>query len=167
MNRKKYPLTISRLEIIPTGQELPLITSFIDIFSAPYKMSVGNSNPSYFTVFNNALYFSANGNDGAGTELWRYDGTNPGRVAYINPGAGDSGPTFLTVFNNALYFSATGDSAGTELWKYDGTTVKRVSDLNTAGNSSPAFLTVFDNALFFQANGGDGTGVELWKFKGP
>ena len=88
-------------------------------------------------------------------------------MADINPGAGDSGPTFLTVFNGALYFSATGDSAGTELWKYDGATTKRVSDLNAAGNSNPAFLAVFDNALFFQANGGDGAGIELWKFKGP
>lgn len=133
---------------------------------ADINSGAGNSNPAYLTVFNNMLYFSANGNDNAGTELWRYDGATAGRVADINPGAGDSGPTFLTVFNNALYFSATGDSAGTELWKYDGTT-KRISDLNTAGNTNPAFLTAFDNALFFQANGGDGTGVELWKFKGP
>src|SRR5262245_41954482 len=121
------------------------------------------------TVFNNALYFSANANDGKGIELYRYDGTNPPvLVADINPNAGDSNPSFLTVFNSALYFSANGDAAGQELWKYTGTGAPtRISDINTAGNSNPSYLVVFNNELYFQANSNDGTGTELWKFKGP
>lgn len=135
---------------------------------ADINPGVGNSNPAFLTVFNNALYFSANGGDNMGTELWRYDGTNPPvRAADINVGAGDSAPTYLTVFNNALYFSANGDASGFELWKFDGTTATRVADINTAGNSSPAYLTVHNNELYFQANGNDGTGLELWKFRGP
>jgi ELWxxDGT repeat protein len=76
--------------------------------------------PSYLTVFNNALYFSANGNDSTGFELWKFDGTNASRVADINK-TGDSNPSFLTVYNNELYFQANGgDGAGKELWKFKG-----------------------------------------------
>jgi ELWxxDGT repeat protein len=112
------------------------------------------------------LYFSANANDNKGTELWKFDGTTASLAADINP-AGDSVPTYLTVFNNALYFSANGDSAGFELWKFDGTNATRVSDINPAGNANPAYLTFYNNELYFQANANDGTGAELWKFKGP
>jgi hypothetical protein len=34
----------------------------------------GNANPAYLEVYNNQLYFQANGNDNAGAELWRYTG---------------------------------------------------------------------------------------------
>jgi ELWxxDGT repeat protein len=74
--------------------------------------------PAYLTVFNNALYFGANGNDGAGYELWKFDGTTASRASDINP-SGDSLPSFLRVFNNQLYFQANGgDGAGRELWKF-------------------------------------------------
>ena len=94
--------------------------------STDLNTGAADANPMYMTVFNNALYFSANGNDGKGIELWKYDGTVTSRVSDINPDAGDSSPAYLAVFNNALYFSATSnDGAGTELWKYDGTTTTR------------------------------------------
>src|SRR6266568_4804899 len=57
-----------------------------------------SSSPSDFTVFNNALYFSAD--DGVtGRELWKTDGTeaNTVRVGAVSLVSG------LTVFNNALY----------------------------------------------------------------
>ena len=34
----------------------------------------GDSFPSYMAVFNNELYFQANGGDGAGKELWKFKG---------------------------------------------------------------------------------------------
>ena len=37
-----------------------------DIYSG-----ASSSTPSYLTVLNNELYFQADGNDGAGTELWK------------------------------------------------------------------------------------------------
>ena len=134
---------------------------------ADINNGIGSSSPAFLTVFNGVLYFSANGNDNTGTELWKFDGTNYARAADINPGPPDSIPTYLTVFGNALYFSANADAAGFEIWKFDGTSATRVSDLNTAGNSNPAYLTVFKNELYFQANANDGTGAELWKYKGP
>ena len=138
-----------------------------------------SSSPRGFTVFNNALYFSAD--DGAsGRELWRTDGTEGGtvRVKDIAPGTGfiggiqvplSSSPSGLTVFNNALYFAADDGVHGVELWKTDGTGTGTVlvKDINpTAGaSSSPRGFTVFNNALYFAAD--DGVhGVELWKTDG-
>jgi ELWxxDGT repeat protein len=88
---------------------------------ADINPGAGDSAPSSLTVFNNALYFSANGNDGAGIELWKYTGTGaPTRVGDINT-AGNSNPSYLVVFNNELYFSAnSNDGTGTELWKFKG-----------------------------------------------
>ena len=72
----------------------------------------------HLVVYNGALYFSANGNDGKGFELWKFDGTTATRLSDLNT-AGDTLPAFLTVFNNELYFQANGgDNAGRELWKY-------------------------------------------------
>jgi ELWxxDGT repeat protein len=135
---------------------------------ADINPGVGNSNPTFLTVFNDVLYFSAVGSTNSGVELWKYDGVNPPTLAVdVNPGPTDSVPTYLTVFNGALYFSANGDASGFELWKSNGATATRVSDINTTGGSNPAFLAVHNGELYFQANANDGTGAELWKFKGP
>jgi ELWxxDGT repeat protein len=113
-------------------------------------------------VYNGALYFGANANDGAGYELWKYDGTNITRAADIWVG-GDSTPTFLAVYNGMLYFNAN-DGSGQKLWRYDGTTASRVPEPTGTNVSSPAFLTIYQNVLFFQANGNNGAGVELWRY---
>ena len=137
--------------------------------------------PSDFTVFNNALYFSAY--DGVtGDELWKSDGTEAGtvRVKDIDPRVGFSGPlgslpSRFRVFNNALYFSASDGVNGTELWKTDGTEAGTVlvKDINPGvvvfsqpfpNSSIPLGLTVFNNALYFQAEGAAGT--ELWTSDG-
>ena len=39
---------------------------------ADINAGTSGSSPSRLAVFNSALYFAANGNDGAGTELWKY-----------------------------------------------------------------------------------------------
>ncbi|MEP7136635.1 MAG: LysM peptidoglycan-binding domain-containing protein [Chloroflexota bacterium] len=126
------------------------------------------SDPSFLTIYNNALYFGANNNDGAGVELYRFNGNDTGRLGDINPGAGNGNPAHMAVFNNFLYFSANGnDGTGTELWKTDGTTISRAADIHPGtGDSDPAFLTVFNNALYFSATSNDGAGTELWKYDG-
>ena len=45
----------------------------------------------YMTVFNDKLYFSADGGTNA-VELWAYDGQTASEVQDINPGAGSSDP---------------------------------------------------------------------------
>jgi len=123
----------------------------------------GSSAPRDFTVFNNALYFTAN--DGTnGNELWKVDNSGTAAlVRVINPSI-FGGPTGLTVFNNALYFQADDGTTGIELWKLDSSgTVAQVSDINPGFSSSDPFnFTVFNNALYFRAD--DGTnGSELWR----
>src|SRR6266487_4579392 len=126
-----------------------------------------SSSPSGFTVFNNALYFSAD--DGVhGFELWKTDAAGiTAQVMDINttsPGA-NSFPRGFTVFNNALYFSADDGVNGRELWKTDGSGTVQVMDINPQlGDSSPSGLTVFNNALYFSAD--DGTCACLWKSGG-
>ena len=130
----------------------------------------GDSNPAFLSVFNNQLYFQANANNGAGTELWKYDaGLQAASFGKdINQGAGNSDPAFLTPYANMLYFRANGnDGVGTELWRFNGSDVGRVADLNSGvGDSNPSYMTVFNNLLYFSANGNDGTGNELWAYDG-
>lgn len=150
---------------------------FYDVLAAGLAQRVADiysgatgSGPAYLAAFNNKLYFRANGNDGAGTELWMYDGNNaPSRVADIWSGASSSFPSFLTEFNNKLHFQANGgDGAGTELWVYDGSNPpSRAADIYSGiGNSNPAYLATFNNKLYFRADGGDGAGIELWVYDG-
>jgi ELWxxDGT repeat protein len=131
----------------------------------------GSSNPSHLAVFNGALHFQANANDGVGAELWKYDrGLNAiSLVADIMPGEGSSEPAYLTPFGEMLYFRANGnDGAGLELWRLNGAGAwGRVGDLYPGpGDANPMYMTVFNNALYFSANGNDGFGVELWRYDG-
>ena len=64
------------------------------------------------TVYNNALYFSANDRC---TELWKYDGSNVSLAADINPGSGGSNPSGFCVFSGSLYFAASNSIYGNEL----------------------------------------------------
>jgi uncharacterized repeat protein (TIGR01451 family) len=128
-----------------------------------------NSSPAYLTVFNNKLYFQADGGGGTGAELWVYDGITTTMVANVNPdNYGSSSPSYLTVFNDKLYFQANGGGVtGAELWVYDGITTTMVANINpnNYGNSSPTYLTVFNNKLYFSASDGS-TGAELWVYDG-
>lgn len=135
--------------------------------AADIMPGTGSGDPSYLMAYNGELYFRANG-DGAGVELWRFNGSSPGRMPDINNGPADSSPAYLTVFNNKLYFSAKGsDSTGVELWRTDGVTNELVADINGGtGDSNPSYLTVFNNSLYFSAVSADGKGVELWKYDG-
>lgn len=137
---------------------------------ADINSGAGDSNPSYLSVFNEALFFKATGSNNTGAELWKYDlgskAVSP--VADINPGATGSEPNFLTPYNNALYFSANNnDGAGVELFRFNGSNVGRMGEINLGvGNANPAHMAVYNNLLYFSANGNDGFGVELWKTDG-
>jgi ELWxxDGT repeat protein len=132
--------------------------------------TVNSSNPSYFFVFNNTLYFSAT--DANGTELWKSDGTLAGTVMVkdLFPGSyqsyngggytsvqNASHPRNFLAIDNVLHFSAT-DANGTALWKTDGTangTVK-VRELRHLDSVE---MVKFGNALYYQ--GRDALGAEL------
>jgi ELWxxDGT repeat protein len=107
----------------------------VALFSVLYDLfpgATGSEIVSKLVPFNGALYFGANGNDSAGNELWRFDGTSATRVTDINP-TGSSLPAELIVFQGALYFTADDGVIGRELYKYDGVTASLVVDLGGAG----------------------------------
>ena len=159
-NAKSYTLEVS-LSAPPTQQ----VERVADI-----NAGTGDSNPAYMSVFNGTLYFQADGNDGTGAELWKYDSAlkTASRVSDIQIGDGGSQPAYLTEYNGNLYFRANGnDGAGVELWRFNGTATGRVADIfSGTGDANPAHMAVFNNVLYFSANGNDGTGAELWKFDG-
>ena len=127
-----------------------------------------SSNPENLAVYNDKLYFSANVGDGAGRELWSFDGTTASRAADIYSGASSSYPEKLTVYNDKLYFGADGgDGAGRELWSFDGTSASRAADIYSGSSgSSPWHLAVYNGKLYFNAYGDNGAGYELWSFNG-
>ena len=61
----------------------------VQLYGVLYDVFAGgnSSAPGPITVYNGAMYFSANGGDGAGRELWRFDGTTLTRVADIRSGS--------------------------------------------------------------------------------
>lgn len=122
--------------------------------------------PRFMTVFNEKLYFAADGNDGAGRTLWMYDGVNSPTNVWSE--TQNSSPSFLMVFDNKLYFAATGNGLGQELWVYDGIhPPTQVADIYVGqGSSSPTSLVVFDNKLYFAATSDDQNGYRLWMYDG-
>ena len=119
--------------------------------------------PSYFTVFNDKLYFQV---DDAihGNDLWVTDGSKSGTqlVKDILPGSRSSILYYLTVLNNKLLFVAN-----SQLWTSDGTEAGTtlVKDIFPGGQAFEYYgdpsLIIINNQLYFIANDGI-HGKELW-----
>ena len=129
-----------------------------------------SSYPTWFCVWNNILYFSAN--DGVnGKELWKSNGTTVGTVmvADIFPGEDGSEPTGLTGLGGSIVlFTADNGISGFELWKTNGTAAgtSLVKDICTGPESSyPSRLTLVGGTVYFTAFEPN-TGNELWKTNG-
>lgn len=123
---------------------------------------------SQITVAGNNVFFV--GEDGAGRELWKTNGTGATtrKVKEIRPGAAGSNPSKLTNINGILYFTADDGAGGIELWKSDGTdagTVRLKDIYPGAGSSNPSWITNVNGLVYFTAE--DPTrGTELWKTDG-
>ena len=141
------------------------------------KLFQNSSWPYELTVFNNSLYFGADGGNGpmpsgftlANYELWRYDGVRASLVTNIHANFGtnhSSYPNNLTVFNNALYFMADDGVHGYELWKHDGVQTVLFADINPGTNGSfSKYFVPYNGHLYFQAFN-DAVGYELWRTDG-
>jgi len=136
------------------------------------------SDPGNFTAVGAALFFTA-ATTGAGAELWRTDGTEPGTelVRDINPnfffmsmtmaGIG-SAPSQLTAVGEKVMFFADNGSAGRELWSSDGTSsgtalVKDIGPASDGADFGPRMIAA-GTSVYFTAN--DGGGRKLWKSDG-
>lgn len=111
------------------------------------------------------LYFAAT-STGAGSELWRSDGSAAGTVMVDDLYPGDTGsfPTNLQRLGSRLAFAADDGASGSELYVADQGVVTRVEDLNPGqAGSHPANLTPWGDDLYFTAIG-DNTGRTLWVY---
>lgn len=138
-----------------------------DINTSPL-ISSGNSNPDYFTILKNRVFFTARNGDN-GNEVWYTDGTNVGTnlLKDINI-IGDSDPEDFLVFNDKIYFSATDSLQNTELWVSDGTTsgTKLLLDIFPGKEGSkPKNKKKVGSLFYFSANNGK-HGNELWASDG-
>ena len=161
-------------------------------YQYPYGDGPYQSTPSYLTVSNGKLFFSAF-DPTYGKELWVSDGTEEGtlQVKDIYEGTytdsygtypNSSSPQDLIDVDGTLFFTADDGSNGRELWMSDGTedgtvmvkdiysgTYATYSNYYYTGqspkSSSPAQLTAFDGELFFIAED-ETNGMELWKSDG-
>lgn len=133
-----------------------------------------SSTPVPLAEFQHELIFAADGQDGAGRELWAQPPSvhaAPRRITDCWAGSSSSSPSNLVVFQDTLYFVAHDGQHGRELWAWAGDTsssdsplpAKLVADIAPGNASSdPANLVVYAGALYFTADAGDGR-RELWK----
>lgn len=122
------------------------------------------SSPAWFTRIGNEAYFEAN--SGAGSRLWRTDGTTAGTVQV----SGWQGPGYIypmVAAGNRLFFFEEKGTNGLRLWTVQDGQALLVRQIGESGKdypfSFPAYPYVEDcgERLFFVAN--DGLhGDELW-----
>ncbi|WP_421946477.1 T9SS type A sorting domain-containing protein [Phaeodactylibacter xiamenensis] len=115
----------------------------------------GNSNPNFFTVVGDKIWFAAN--DGSSdSRLWQLDpadGTVE-NVAYDSPNGLYPSINILTYMDGRFFFRGFTQSTGEEFWAYDIAT-NSLLDLPEVypgiASSSPFGLTAFEGDLYFSA----------------
>lgn len=134
-------------DVCDSCEELALAA---DIWTGP-----GSSNPVYFTVLQDRLFFRAN--DGiSGEELWMYNESEGATLAAnVAPGSGASLPAPMAAMGGKLYFSASDGVVGHTLWVYD--PARAEADLIKTADTkyllgSPIFLTPVNGKLYFSAS---------------
>lgn len=118
--------------------------------------SVDGFTPSLL-VFNNKLYFGAQGSHDEGIELYVSDGTSSGTILFldINTGIGASSyPALLLATKTKLFFRANDGTNGAEPWISDGTVAgtKLLKDIYTGPDGSlAATASEIGNNIIFNA----------------
>jgi ELWxxDGT repeat protein len=132
-----------------------------------------NDNTANLTVFNNALYFTANDPSDFDDpeELWKSDGTAAGTVRVTFTSAAYAlAPSEYFVAGNTMYFYGSISGFSRELFKTDGTNAGTmlVKNINTTSNTASSYVNnfaQFNNEIYFTADDGI-NGRELWKTDG-
>lgn len=126
----------------------------------------GDSDPNYFVVYNDLVYFVAEGADGK-KQLWRTDGTEAGTFAPLSslfPGNQDFHGDFLTVYDGQLAFVGSTSALGQEVWLSDGTPTGTSPITDEASPTfNPRELFALGNNLYFTGYLSD-SGRELWVY---
>ncbi len=115
------------------------------------------SNPAFFTVYNNKVYFSANTLT-YGRELWVTDGTTAGTQMVVDFTTGNASPEELTVYNGYLYYRGYTNNDGFCLIKSNGTAAGTsiVKTATAGGLENPEDIVLFKNKLYM--SGADNNG---------
>jgi ELWxxDGT repeat protein len=116
--------------------------------------------PENLTAVGHWLYFSADGGDGAGRELWRSDGTILGtkRVGNIARLAYSSNPSDLTEAGGKLFFTAYDDGTGLYVVNSPASDITPSPELLKA--TWLVYPQAFGGEFFFYSQGG------IWKSDG-
>ena len=128
-----------------------------------------SSGPQNIAAVNGTLYFSAI-NTGAGSELWKSDGTALGTVFVkdLNSGSSGSFPMSFTAVGGTVFFTASTPAEARELWRTDGTSAGTVfvkDVLPGTASSGASLFTNVNGTLYFVAQGSV-EGIELWRSDG-
>ena len=134
------------------------------------RPGLSSSDPQYFTVFKNKLFFSAN-DSVHGRELWQYDELATTMVYDINAGTGDGCVVNYDyqnrnpVFGSTMYFEGYDSLHGAELFKYDGINPPQIATDIDSGieSSSPQIFATYNGKLYFAANS-IAHGMELYAY---
>ncbi|XLS29313.1 T9SS type A sorting domain-containing protein [Flavobacteriaceae bacterium M23B6Z8] len=132
----------------------------------------GSSNPDFFFLFKDKLYFFTKFSNTFNDELWVTDGTESGTKMVKDIIEGDGfafiNPRVLTM-NDAFVFYANDGENGNEPWVSDGTEegTKLLRDIypGNAPSSSDLLGVSTGNTVYFKASD-NLNGTELWKTDG-
>jgi len=182
-------------KVANVGIERALFTAFDGTETSMYSYSedgvttkegpVGANFGGYSTsqMFNGSLFFTADGLDGIGKQIWEYNGIESKIVKQFSPiysadsveqaeMMGDdsmlmdeSQVTLLAVFEDKLIISATDEEHGTELWSFDGDVFELAADVNPGSAGSNLGAAVEFNGALYQTGYAPGTGG-LFKYDG-
>ncbi|MCR9296014.1 MAG: PKD domain-containing protein, partial [bacterium] len=149
------------------GQELWKYNPVLDEVSLVADIFPGtsSSNPRYFQVIDDRLYFWARGV--SGDTYWVHDPIantttklvgDTLRIYSFNPK--------LVRIDDDLYFTADDGVADYELWKYNLTTgvATLAADINPTNGSVPTYTTELGGKLYFRAQRDTSIGQELWTY---
>ena len=135
-------------------------TSAVASFNSQPKGSALFENiPDAFAVLGNTLLFAAD--NGAGTDLWKTDGTAAGTavVKMLMPGTPTSAPSDFTTVGDKAFFAVTGGMTEA-LWVTDGTTGGTTEVATFDGTLADP--VAFDGKLAFIESSSGGTDSSLW-----
>ena len=137
--------------------------------SAMGTRKLGEMTTREFVGTSSGLVFSAEGNNNAGVELWRTDGSEIGTVllADVIPGSPSSSPTRLTLVGDWVYFVAYSLSGRRSLSRIDPSSgaMELVGELANLDFFKPDQLTPLGNDVVFAADDPE-AGTELWRSNG-
>jgi ELWxxDGT repeat protein len=133
---------------------------------ADIRPGADGSTPTSLAVFQNKIFFNANGGSGFG--LWGSDGTARGTRLVKGGASGPLSPRHLQPVGKVLVFQAFSSRSGLEIWRSDGAARGTVQLLDIEPGPASAGLgpfRVLGGRLLFGA-GDSRRGFELWATDG-